>query len=89
VTGGASFPVATEAQRLIHAYLETSKHGDDLEGPLFRPVKKNTTGELRKPMNPKSVYDEVVNRYGKGSVSRSTCTASLCIHFARPRQQTP
>jgi integrase/recombinase XerD len=41
-------PVATEAQRLIHDYLKASAHGEDLEGPLFRPVKNNTTGELRK-----------------------------------------
>jgi hypothetical protein len=50
-------PVATEARRLIHEYLKASEHGEDLEGPLFRPVKNNTTGELRKPLNPKSVYE--------------------------------
>jgi integrase/recombinase XerD len=53
---------ATEAQPLIHAYLETPRYGEDLEGPLFRPVKNNTAGELRKPLNPKFVYDEVVKR---------------------------
>ena len=28
-------------------------------------MKNSTTGELRKPLNPKSVYDEVVEHYGK------------------------
>src|SRR5438552_12336094 len=36
-------PVGTLAQRLIHAYLKAAKHGEDLEGPLFRPVKNNVT----------------------------------------------
>jgi integrase len=37
----------------------------DLTGPLFRPVKNNSTGTLNKPLNPASVYQEVVRRYGK------------------------
>jgi integrase/recombinase XerD len=53
-------PVTTEAQRLIHASVETSKHGEDMEGPLFRPFKNNTTGELRKSLHPKSVYQDIV-----------------------------
>jgi integrase/recombinase XerD len=74
--------VATEAQRLIHAYLETSGHGEDLEGPLFRPVKNNTTGELRKPLNPKSVYDEVVKHNGK-AVGITLDVHSFCVHSLR------
>jgi integrase/recombinase XerD len=80
-------PVATEAQRLIHAYLEASKHGDDLEGPLFRPVKNNTTGELRKPLNPKSVYDEVVKRYGK-DVDITVDVHGFCVHSLRATAAT-
>jgi integrase/recombinase XerD len=53
-------PVTTEAQRLIHASVEASKHGEDMEGPLFRPFKNNTTGELRKSLHPKSVYQDIV-----------------------------
>jgi site-specific recombinase XerC len=77
-------PVATEAQRLIHEDLKASEHGEDIEGPLFGPVKNNTTGELRKPLNPKSVYDEVVKHYGKevGITGRAWV---LCALAARDR----
>src|SRR6266571_1847467 len=34
-------PVGIEVQRLIHAYLGTSGHEQDVEGPLFRLVKNN------------------------------------------------
>ena len=39
-------PVAAKAARLIQAYLAAAGHGDDLQGPLFRPVKNPTTGTL-------------------------------------------
>ncbi len=80
-------PVATEAQRLIHTYVEASKHGEDLEGPLFRPVKNNTTGELRKPLNPKSVYDDVVKRYGK-EVGITVDVHGFCVHSLRATAAT-
>jgi site-specific recombinase XerD len=80
-------PVATEAQRLIHTYLEASRHGDDLEGPLFRPVKNNTTGELRKPLNPKSVYEDVVKRYGK-VVGITIDVHGFCVHSRRATAAT-
>jgi integrase/recombinase XerD len=80
-------PVATEAQRLIHDYLKASEHGEDLEGPLFRPVKNNTTGELRKPLNPKSVYDEVVKHYGK-AVGITVDVHGFCVHSLRATAAT-
>lgn len=80
-------PVATEAQRLIHEYLKASEHGEDLEGPLFRPVKNNTTGELRKPLNPKSVYDEVVKHYGK-KVGINVDVHGFCVHTLRATAAT-
>jgi integrase/recombinase XerD len=57
--------LATQTPWFIHEYLKALEHGEDLEGLLFRPVKNNATGQLRKPLNPNSVYDEVVKRYGK------------------------
>jgi integrase/recombinase XerD len=80
-------PVATEAQRLLHEYLKASKHGEDLEGSLFRPVKNNTTGELRKPLNPKSVYDEVVKHYGK-AVGITVDVHGFCVHSLRATAAT-
>jgi integrase/recombinase XerD len=80
-------PVATEAQRLIHDYLKASAHGEDLEGPLFRPVKNNTTGELCKPLNPKSVYDELVQHYGK-VVGITVDVHGFCVHSLRATAAT-
>src|SRR5438552_10700505 len=34
-------PVHAAALRLIEKYLDLAGHGDDLVGPLFRPVRKN------------------------------------------------
>lgn len=49
-------PVHPKAQRLILDYLEAAGHGDDSKGPLFRPLKNNTTRTLDKPLHPESVY---------------------------------
>jgi hypothetical protein len=40
---------ATEALRLITAYLEAAGHDKDLDGPLFRPVKNNLTKPWSNP----------------------------------------
>jgi hypothetical protein len=42
-------PLAIVAQRLISAHLDAAKHGDETDGPLFRPVKNKATGSLAKP----------------------------------------
>src|SRR5439155_24684278 len=39
--------------------LAEAKHGDETDGPLFRPVKNNTTGTLAKPLHKASVWDMV------------------------------
>jgi len=80
-------PVATEAQQLIHAYVETSGHGEALDGPLFRPVKNHTTGHLRKALNPKSVYQEIVRRYGT-AVGITVDVHGFCVHSLRATAAT-
>jgi integrase/recombinase XerD len=80
-------PVATEPQRLIYAYLEASGHGEDLEGPLFRPVKNNTTGEIRKPLHPKSVFDDVAKRYGK-DIGTTIDVHGFSVHSLRATAAT-
>ena len=52
------------AQR-IRAYLEKAEHGDDLEGPLFRPVKGNREGQdERRHLHP-DVIDRILRKYAK------------------------
>jgi integrase/recombinase XerD len=58
-------PVGMLAQRYIAEYLAAAGHQDDLDAPLFRPVKNNVTGELHKPLHPESVSQTIVKHYGK------------------------
>jgi hypothetical protein len=58
------------AQRLIEDYLDAAGHRTDLEGPLFQPVKNNSTGLLAKPLNPQSLYESIVLHYAKKVTGR-------------------
>ena len=80
-------PVAAKAARLIQAYLDAAGHGDELAGPLFRPVKNNTTGTLNKPLNPTSVYQDIVRRYGE-QVGINTTVRGFCVHSLRATAAT-
>ena len=80
-------PVSAKAARLIQEYLEAAGHGGDLGGPLFRPVKNNSTGTLAKSLNPASVYQEIVRRYGK-QVGINTAVHGFCVHSLRATAAT-
>lgn len=80
-------PVGMLAQRLIHAYLKVAEHGADLEGPLFRPVQNNVTGVLRKPLHPKSVYEDIARRYGT-EVGITVDVHGFCMHSLRATAAT-
>ncbi|MDS4031372.1 MAG: tyrosine-type recombinase/integrase [Candidatus Contendobacter sp.] len=80
-------PVAVKAARLIRAYLDQAGHGHDLSGPLFRPVRNNTTGTLNKPLNPTSIYQDVVRRYGK-QVGINATVHGFCVHSLRATAAT-
>lgn len=58
-------PVAPLTLRLIDVYLTAAGHRLELDGPLFRPVRNNTTGTLDKPLHPDSVYHDVVRHYAR------------------------
>jgi integrase/recombinase XerD len=80
-------PVSLLTQRLITEYLDKAGHKDDLSGPLFRPVKNNTTKILDKHLNPNSVYQEIVRRYGK-QVGINTDVHGFCVHALRATAAT-
>ena len=80
-------PVAAKAARLVKEYLEVAGHGDDLTGPLFRPVKNNSTGTLNKPLNPTSVYQDVVRHYGR-QVGINDAVQGFCVHSLRATAAT-
>lgn len=65
-------PVHASVQRLIEEYLVLPGHRDDLGGPIFRPIKNTVTGKLDRPLNPKSVYRNIVRNTGLGSALASS-----------------
>jgi hypothetical protein len=78
-------PVHVTAQRLIEEYLVLPGHGADAAGPLFRSVKNNITGELDRPLNPNSVYRNIVQKYGL-ETGVSTQVNGLCVHSCARRR---
>ncbi len=80
-------PVAAKAARLIQAYLDAAGHGNDGAGPLFRPVRNNTTGTLNKPLNPTSIYQDIVRRYGQ-QVGINAAVQGFCVHSLRATAAT-
>jgi site-specific recombinase XerD len=84
-------PVHPMAQRLIGEYLAMAKHGAGLDGsdpggPLFRPVKNNSTGTLDKHLNPASVYRNIVQKYGEET--GINIEVNGCTRCARRRRRT-
>jgi hypothetical protein len=75
-------PVHASAQRLIQEYLALARHGDDAAGPLFRPIRNNVTGELDRPLNPNSVYRNIVQKYGLAT-GVSAQVNRLCVQSLR------
>ncbi|WP_017842797.1 tyrosine-type recombinase/integrase [Methylotuvimicrobium buryatense] len=80
-------PVEPKTQRLIAEYLELAGHGEQLDSALFRPVKNNANGILDKPLNPRSVYRDVVMFYAK-KVGITLDTHGFCVHSLRATAAT-
>ena len=79
-----------QAAQRIRAYLDIAGHGDDIEGPLFRPVRGNQKRNLMRPdawtPTPSTAWSENTRpRLASGAVTR-------CIRCARrssrPRLRT-
>jgi integrase/recombinase XerD len=70
-------PVHAMAQRLVEEYL--AGHGDDAAGLVFRPVTHNRTGDLDRPLDPGSVYYNIVRKYGR-ETGISAEVNGLCVH---------
>lgn len=56
-------PLHPLAQRLIEEFLLLTRHGKELNAPLFRPVSNNRTGTLTQPLNTNSIYRNIVRKY--------------------------
>jgi integrase len=54
-----------QAVKRIQEYLEVAGHGDDEDGPLFRPVRGNRKGQdERRHLHP-DVIDRVLRKYAR------------------------
>ena len=80
-------PVHPMVQRLIEEYLMWAKHGGELDGSLFRPVKNNRTGTLDKHLEPGSVYRNIVSKYGRATGINAE-VIGLCVHSLRATAAT-
>lgn len=80
-------PVNAAALRLIEEYLAAAGHRKDVEGALFRPVKNNRTGQLDRPLDPASVYRNIVRKYGL-ETGISAEVNGLCVHSLRATAAT-
>jgi Luciferase-like monooxygenase len=48
----------------VAEHLTLAGHIADTAGSVFRPVTNNRTGELDRPLDPASVYQNIVRKYG-------------------------
>ena len=80
-------PVQVLAQRLIEEYLALAGHSADASGAVFRPVTNNRTGDLDRPLDPASVYQNIVRKYGL-ETGISAQVNGLCVHSLRATAAT-
>ena len=60
-----SLAIHPQAAQRIRDYLDLAGHGDDMEGPLFRPVRDNRKGlEARRYLHP-DVIDRILRKYAR------------------------
>jgi integrase/recombinase XerD len=60
-----SLAIHPQAAQRIRDYLDLAKHGEDIEGPLFRPVRDNRIGlESRRHLHP-DVIDRILRKYAR------------------------
>lgn len=58
-------PTHSNTLRLVSEYLEVAGHGQDIDGPLFRPIINPRVGHTATALTPGGVYSSVVVRYMK------------------------
>ena len=77
-------PVHPAALSAIDEYLDAAGHRDDRTGPLFRPVKNNTTGTLDAAMTGDGIYKMIKAYADTAEIS----VDGLCLHALRATAAT-
>jgi len=55
-----------EPRERIHDYLEAAGHGENMDGPLFRPL-KNPAGATDRPLTHGATYHRVLRRHARAA----------------------
>ena len=61
---------------MVTAWKQIAGHGDDENGPLFRPIRNNRTGRVDKALDPDMVY-KLVKAYSASKLSAFTFITPL------------
>jgi site-specific recombinase XerD len=80
-------PMHVTAQQLIEEYVALAGHSSDPAAPVFRPVVNNRTKDLDRPLDPDSVYHNIVRKYGR-ETGLSAQVKGLCVHSLRATAAT-
>ncbi len=78
-------PAHPEALGRINAYLDAAGHGDDLDGPLFRPLKNPLGGTVERALCGTTLYRRIVRRYAR---QVGISVPGLCVHSLRATAAT-
>jgi site-specific recombinase XerD len=79
-------PAHVAALNRINEYLDATEHRDDLDGPLFRPVKRSKPGcDGRRPMCHQAIYHCVTKRY---AAAAGVDVPGFCTHALRATAAT-
>ena len=80
-------PINPLAQRLIDNYLHHAGHGQNETDPLFQPINNNRLGTLNKPLNPNSIYQNIIRHYAR-LTKLDAAVKGLCVHSMRATAAT-
>ena len=80
-------PINPLALRLIDEYLEMFGHREERDSALFRPVRNNHGGGTGHPLNPDSLYRNVICHYGRRT-GLDEAVSGLCVHSTRATAAT-
>jgi len=77
-------PIHTGTIERITDYLSAAGHGADLDGPLFRSVRKNGKSSTR-ALNGSVIYHQLIRKY---SALAGIAVAGFCVHSLRATAAT-
>jgi hypothetical protein len=72
---------------VIEEYRAIAGRAANASGAVFRPVTNNRTGDLDRPPDPASVYQNIVRKYGL-ETGISAEVNGLCVHSLRATAAT-